>query len=161
MQRIENMLLTSPSQTMSPAESAWRPPTTHSRGNCCHGRTDTGHHGATLSPRQLSSPKEIAMHNHSLIRRSMIAAGITLAFAAAPLSQAVASQSSEPAQTTSDNQTVPDRAADAWITTKVKTEFGTTKGVSATDIKVSTLDGVVTLTGTVGNEAGKMHAVRV
>jgi len=101
------------------------------------------------------------MHNHSLIRRSMIAAGITLAFAAVPLSQAVASQSSEPAQTTSDNQTVPDRAADAWITTKVKTEFGTTKGVSATDIKVSTLDGVVTLTGTVGNEAGKMHAVRV
>ena len=36
----------------------------------------------------------------------------------------------------SDNQTVPDKAADAWITTKVKSEFATTKGVDATDISV-------------------------
>ena len=88
------------------------------------------------------------MHNHSLIRRSMIAAALTLAFAAVPFAQAVA-QDSEPAMQASDNQTVPDKAADAWITTKVKTELGTTKGVTATDINVTTNDGVVTLTGNV------------
>ena len=92
------------------------------------------------------------MHNHPVIRRSMIAAALTLAFAAVPLSQAVAAQSSEAAAQASDNQTVPDKAADAWITTK---------GVSATDINVTTNDGVVTLTGNVGSASEKMNAVRV
>ena len=101
------------------------------------------------------------MHNHSPIRRSMIAAGMMLAFAAVPLSQAMASQSSEAMQKSADNQTVPDKAADAWITTKVKSEFGTTKGISATDISVSTHDGVVTLSGTVSSQAEKEHAERV
>ena len=101
------------------------------------------------------------MHNHSLIRRSMIAAALTLAFVAVPPSQAVASQSNEPAMQASDNQTVPDKAADAWITTKVKTELGTTKGVTATDINVTTNDGVVTLTGNVESSMEKNHAVRI
>lgn len=101
------------------------------------------------------------MHNHPVIRRSMIAAALTLAFAAVPLSQAVAAQSSEAAAQASDNQTVPDKAADAWITTKVKTELGTTKGVTATDINVTTNDGVVTLTGNVESSMEKNHAVRV
>lgn len=37
--------------------------------------------------------------------------------------------------------------SDAWITTKVKTELATADGVSSTDISVTTVDGVVTLTG--------------
>lgn len=101
------------------------------------------------------------MHNLPTIRRSMIAAALTLAFAAVPLSPALAAQGSEAAAQASDNQTVPDKAADAWITTKVKTEFGTTKGVSATDINVTTNDGVVTLTGNVSSASEKMNAVRV
>ena len=101
------------------------------------------------------------MHKHSPIRRSMIAAGMMLAFAAVPFSQAMASHGNEAMQQSSDNQTVPDKAADAWITTKVKSEFGTTKGVHATEISVSTSDGVVTLSGTVGSTREKMHAVRV
>ena len=36
---------------------------------------------------------------------------------------------------------------DAWITTKVKAELATTDGVSSTAISVTTVDGVVTLTG--------------
>src|SRR6185312_10668055 len=103
------------------------------------------------------SHKEIAMHKHSPIRRSMIAAGMMLAFAAVPFSQAMASHGNEAMQQSSDNQTVPDKAADAWITTKVKSEFGTTKGVHATEISVSTSDGVVTLSGTVGSAREKMH----
>jgi len=64
-------------------------------------------------------------------------------------------------QQSSENQTVPDKAADAWITTKVKSEFGTTKGIPATDISVSTHDGVVTLSGTVTSQTQKDHAERV
>lgn len=36
---------------------------------------------------------------------------------------------------------------DAWITTKVKSELATTKGVKSMDVTVKTVDGVVTLIG--------------
>jgi hyperosmotically inducible protein len=101
------------------------------------------------------------MRTHTKIRYSMFAAGLALAVAAVPLSQAVAQGASSQMQKSADNQTVPDKAADAWITTKVKSEFGTTKGVSANDISVSTNDGVVTLTGTVATQDEKMRAQRV
>jgi hyperosmotically inducible periplasmic protein len=120
--------------------------------------------------------KEIAMRTptmlrNSVLRNSMLATGLVLAFAAAPFGQAMA-QSASPAQTPPDNtmqpmqkapqnQTVPDKAADAWITTKVKSEFGTTKGIKATNISVSTSDGVVTLSGKVASEDEKQHAERV
>jgi hyperosmotically inducible protein len=100
------------------------------------------------------------MRTHSMIRNSVLATGLVLAFAAVPFNQVMA-QDATPMQKSSDNQTVPDKAADAWITTKVKSEFGTTKGIKATDISVSTNDGVVTLTGTVGSQDEKMHAERV
>lgn len=44
--------------------------------------------------------------------------------------------------------TAQDKTADVWVTAKVKSEFGTTKGVSATDISVSINDGVGVLSGT-------------
>ena len=100
------------------------------------------------------------MNKKSLIRRGLIAASMTLAFAAVPFSQAMASPTNGSMQS-SDNQTVPDKTADAWITTKVKTEFGTTKGIPATDISVSTNDGVVMLSGTVASAKEKARAVRV
>jgi len=100
------------------------------------------------------------MRTHSIIRNSVLATGLILTFAAVPFNQVMA-QGATPMQKSSDNQTVPDKAADAWITTKVKSEFGTTKGIKATDISVSTNDGVVTLSGTVGSQDEKMHAERV
>lgn len=120
------------------------------------------------------------MHTPTMIRNSMLATSLALAFAAAPFSQAMA-QSATPAQVPPEtaptqtpdttpmqpmpkspqNQTVPDKAADAWITTKVKSEFGTTKGIKSTNISVSTNDGVVTLTGRVASEDEKQHAERV
>jgi hyperosmotically inducible protein len=100
------------------------------------------------------------MHIHSTIRHSMLATGLMLAVAAVPFSQVMA-QDATPMQKSSDNQTVPDKAADAWITTKVKSEFGTTKGIKATDISVSTNDGVVTLSGSVATQDEKQHAERV
>lgn len=94
------------------------------------------------------------------IRTSMIVAGLMLAFAA-PISQVMAQDSSAMMQKSSDNKTVPDKAADAWITTKVKSEFGTTKGIKATDISVTTNDGVVMLSGTVATKKEMAKAKRV
>lgn len=48
---------------------------------------------------------------------------------------------------------------DSWITTKVKSEFATTKGISATDISVTTESGKVWLSGTVKTAAEKQQAI--
>lgn len=101
------------------------------------------------------------MRTPTMIRNSMLAAALTLAFANVPVSQAMAQDAGARMQQSSDNQTVPDKVADAWITTKVKSEFGTTKDVSATDISVSTNDGVVTLRGMVTTQAEKARAERL
>jgi hyperosmotically inducible protein len=101
------------------------------------------------------------MHTHSMIRNSLFAAGFVVAFAAVPFSQAAAQDAGAHMQKSADNQTVPDKAADAWITTKVKSKFGTTKGIKSTDISVSTSDGVVTLTGMTTTEHEKAMAVKV
>lgn len=49
--------------------------------------------------------------------------------------------------------------SDTWITTKVKTELATADGVSSTDISVTTVDGVVTLTGVLPTRAAVNAAV--
>lgn len=45
------------------------------------------------------------------------------------------------------SSTAGEAVNDAWITTKVKSELATTKGVKSMDVSVKTVDGVVTLTG--------------
>ena len=113
------------------------------------------------------------MHTHFL-RNSLLASALVCAFAAVPVSQAFAQDSSpQSAQTMhhdamnpgamhadADNQTVPGKANDGWITTKIKTELATAKNVTSTDISVETKEGMVTLTGTVPSKSAKMHAVR-
>ena len=101
------------------------------------------------------------MLKRSKSRQSLMTAGLMLVFATAPLGQLLAQDASASMHKSEDNQTVPDKAADAWITTKVKSEFGTTKGIPATDISVSTNDGVVTLGGNVSSAKEKFHAIRV
>jgi hyperosmotically inducible protein len=49
---------------------------------------------------------------------------------------------------------------DAWITTKIKLALMTTEGVSSTDVNVDTIDGRVTLHGTVGSEQEKASAAK-
>ena len=50
---------------------------------------------------------------------------------------------------------------DAWITTKVKLALLTTEGVSATAVNVDTIDGRVTLHGTIDTAAEKVKAEQV
>jgi len=47
---------------------------------------------------------------------------------------------------------------DTWITTKIKLSLLTTGGVSSTDVNVDTIDGYVTLHGTVDSETEKTRA---
>jgi len=48
---------------------------------------------------------------------------------------------------------------DTWITTKVKSELATTDGVKSTDIEVTTIDGVVTLTGVLQSDLAVKKAI--
>lgn len=90
------------------------------------------------------------------LSKSLLVACVGMA-TAAPFAYATA----QDAGNQSKVQTVADKTSDAWITTKVKSEFATTKGVSATDISVSTAGGVVTLSGSVASEHEKTKAARV
>ncbi len=60
----------------------------------------------------------------------------------------------------SSDTSLATKASDTWITTKVKADFATTKGVDVTDVSVDTKAGVVMLTGTVGSEAEKQMAIK-
>jgi hyperosmotically inducible protein len=103
------------------------------------------------------------MRTHSAFHRAFIAAGLTAALAAVPCAQALAqdadAQSSGSMQ--SGNQTVPGKVDDAWITTKVKSEFATTSEIPASNISVDTRDGMVRLTGTVATNMDKNKAIQV
>jgi hyperosmotically inducible protein len=49
--------------------------------------------------------------------------------------------------------------SDAWITTKVKGELATTKGVKSMDVTVRTTNGVVTLTGVLATRTDVRKAI--
>lgn len=61
--------------------------------------------------------------------------------------------------------TSPEKSAqpgtDTWITTKVKAELATTKGISSNDISVTTKNGIVTLSGVVDSKAQVQKSVAV
>jgi hyperosmotically inducible protein len=89
----------------------------------------------------------------SLIRNTVFAAALIAGVAALPIATVSAQDSS--------SQTVPSKAADGWITTKVKSELASTKGIKSTDITVETNDGVVSLSGTVASAAQKTRVEKI
>ncbi len=62
-------------------------------------------------------------------------------------------------ETTQDQSAQP--GTDTWITTKVKAQLMATKGISSTDISVSTNNGVVTLSGAVDGKVQVDKAIAV
>lgn len=98
--------------------------------------------------------------NHATLRKALFAAALVAGLGTVPFAQVYA-QDSAAASSKGDNQTVAGKADDAWITTKVKSEFAASKSVKATDISVSTSDGTVTLTGTVATAKEKSHAEKI
>lgn len=100
------------------------------------------------------------MQTSTLFRKTLTAAGLAAILAAMPLAQ-VAAQDAGAMQKSTTNQTVPDKAADGWITTKVKSELATTKGIKSGDLSVTTTDGVVTITGTAASAQEKSKIEQV
>ncbi|WP_313317267.1 BON domain-containing protein [Stenotrophomonas sp.] len=85
--------------------------------------------------------------------KQLLCAGvIALSFAGA----AVTAQAAGQAMQGHDSE---QPGTDTWITTKVKAELLTTKDVSGLEIKVETVNGVVTLSGTVASQAEVDRAV--
>ncbi|SEJ53884.1 BON domain-containing protein [Frateuria terrea] len=101
------------------------------------------------------------MRTSSAFRHALIAASLTAALAAVPFAQAFAQDTGAQSSTESSNQTVPGKVDDAWITTKVKSEFATARHIHATDISVDTSDGKVTLTGSVASSKEKSRAIHM
>ena len=122
------------------------------------------------------------MRTNNLFRKTLIAAGFAAAFATVPFAQVAAQDAArqDAAQRQQDaaamrqtqdaasmhdkqssNETVPGKTNDAWITTKIKSELATTKGIKSTDISVDTKDGMVTLTGTATSAGEKAKAEHV
>jgi len=65
-------------------------------------------------------------------------------------------------QTSSSNDHSADAGqavSDTWITTKVKSELATTKGVKSMDVSVTTKNGVVTLTGVLATQTDVKKAI--
>jgi hyperosmotically inducible protein len=125
------------------------------------------------------------MRTNNLFRKTLIAAGFAAAFATVPFAQVAAQVAApQPSQDAaqrqqeaasmrqaqdaatmqdkqSSNETVPGKTNDAWITTKIKSELATTKGIKSTDISVQTKDGMVTLTGTTASSGEKSKVEHV
>ena len=98
--------------------------------------------------------------NHANLRKALFAAALVAGLGTVPFAQ-VNAQDATPAAAKADNQTVAGKTDDAWITTKVKSEFATKKSVKGSDISVTTTEGVVALTGTVATAKEKSSAEKI
>ncbi len=83
---------------------------------------------------------------------------LSAAVASALMFAAVPAFAGNDAPATPDNDS-EQPITDTWITTKVKAELATTDGVKSTDISVTTVDGVVTLTGVLASPTGVEKAI--
>ena len=104
------------------------------------------------------------MRSFFFFRKSMLTASILMIFAVAPLSQALGQATMSPASSSSSSssgETISGKTDDSWITTKVKSELASAKDVKSTDISVTTTEGVVALTGTVGSNRDKYHVIHI
>lgn len=86
--------------------------------------------------------------------RTLLATSLGIALSLGSLCAVAADANSKPNSTSTAASTSSEQpGTDAWITTKVKTELMTTKGIPSTDISVTTNNGVVTLTGVLDTKA--------
>jgi hyperosmotically inducible protein len=91
----------------------------------------------------------------SSITLSALALATLLSLGGVVASQAFAQSAPADDNSMSSNQPV----SDSWITTKVKTELASTGGVKSTDVSVTTVNGVVTLTGVLASDLAVQKAV--
>jgi osmotically-inducible protein OsmY len=93
---------------------------------------------------------------------ALSAAGLMLALAAPPAAaQSSTATSSAKQQDKADNRDAGDRINDAWILTKVKSQFTGEDALEHSDINVDVRNHVVILKGTVPTAAGKARAAEI
>jgi|GEM_PF-2614457 len=93
---------------------------------------------------------------------ALSAAGLMLALAAPPAAaQSSTASSSAQQQDKTDNRDAGDRVDDAWILTKVKSQFTGEDALEHSDINVDVRNHVVILKGTVPTAAGKARAAEI
>lgn len=95
------------------------------------------------------------------LTRKTLAAGLAVCLAATPFAQLAAQDAGAMQKSAAEQQTAPSKAADAWITTKVKSELATTKGIKSGDLSVTTTDGAVSITGTANSAMEKVRIEQV
>ena len=93
------------------------------------------------------------------MKRTLLATTLGAALLFGTVGIALADDSTPPAAMAQDKSDQP--GTDTWITTKVKTELMTTKGIPSTDISVTTTNGVVTLAGVLDTKAQVQKSVAV
>lgn len=101
---------------------------------------------------------QILKRSHRLTRLAVTAGALALLTPAALMAQTPAAQD-KPAQ--KQDRTVGTQMNDGWITMKIHAQFVTEDALDGSDIDVDTMKGVVTLTGTIPNEAGRTRAIAV
>lgn len=104
------------------------------------------------------------MRSFFLFRKSMLTASMLMIFAATPLSQALGQSTTSPpssSSTSSSDESLSGKTDDTWITTKVKSELASAKDVKSADISVTTTEGVVALSGTVGSNRDRYHIIHI
>ncbi len=101
---------------------------------------------------------QILKRSHRLTRLAVTAGALALLAPAALMAQTPAAQD-KPAQ--KQDRSVGTQMNDGWITMKIHAQFVTEDALDGSDIDVDTMKGVVTLTGTIPNEAGRTRAIAV
>lgn len=93
------------------------------------------------------------------MKSNFLATTLAAALALGTVGTALAADTSDTTAVSADKSVQP--GTDTWITTKVKSELMTTKGIPSTDIAVTTTNGVVTLSGVLDNKAQVQKSVAV
>ena len=89
---------------------------------------------------------------------TLLAVSAAFLLGAAPLTNAVAQDAStDNGMKAESNQPV----TDTWITTKVKSRLATVDGLKSDDVSVTTVDGVVTLSGVLPTKVAVKKAIAV
>lgn len=94
-----------------------------------------------------------------MMKRSLTLAALSILALSVP-ALAMAGEHDKPKAATAQHDS-HQPVDDTWITTKVKADLLASSNVPGTEVKVDTVNGVVTLSGTVSTQAEKDKAIKV
>jgi hyperosmotically inducible protein len=96
-----------------------------------------------------------------IMKRNLLATTLGAALLFGTLGTALADEAANKTPAAMSQSKSEQPGTDTWITTKVKSELMTTKGIPSTDISVTTTNGVVMLSGILDTKAQVQKTVAV